>query len=399
VIGHAFGFADGSRVAGDTEARVIASYDLMVERPLAADLDVSMRLFTDGSNSHTRTPLFVRAAQLRYGDARDPRFALGRLRFAASSVGMLDGARASAHVGVVEVAAFGGIVPDPLSGKPDTSASRFGGEVAYDDTKSDWQPRVALEVTGSTFSGKLDERRAGVFASAGHDAVWLDGWAEVQSFAADNPWRASAVELTGAGSTVEWRKHGKHVGLDVTFLRPERSLRLAAALPAEWLCTLAPQPGNVAETCTGNDFWASASASAGMRSSSFAIDAVGSVGDTHTTFKGVDASGYLHTELRVGRARALAGVSAGRASFASWTAAEMGAGFSPIRKLDVAARYRPELLDYKASAGRVLLHSIVADAHYTMSTVLDLAASALLTTGTDRNSLAILATVVWRPLP
>ena len=123
------------------------------------------------------------------------------------------------------------------------------------------------------------------------------------------------------------------------------------------------------------------------------------VGDTHGVFKGFDSSGYLRTELYSGRGRVLAGVSAGRASFASWTAAEIGAGFAPNRKIDVAVRYRPELLDYRASTGTMLVHAIIGDARYTLSTVLDLAASALVTTGADRNALAVLATIVWRPLP
>ena len=37
------------------------------------------------------TPLFVRAAQLRYGAADDPALLVGRLRYAASSLGALDG--------------------------------------------------------------------------------------------------------------------------------------------------------------------------------------------------------------------------------------------------------------------------------------------------------------------
>ena len=159
--------------------------------------------------------MFVRAAQLRYGDAADPRLALGRLRYAASSVGMLDGGRASARVGAVEVAAFGGLVPDPLSGKPDTGASRFGGEVVYDAAAAAWQPRLAVTAHGSTWDGELDERRLSVVTSASREALRLDGWAELQAFPSDNPFDAGAVELTGAGATAQWRKRGRHLGVDV----------------------------------------------------------------------------------------------------------------------------------------------------------------------------------------
>src|SRR5439155_5782905 len=180
--------------------------------PLAADLDIALRGFSRGVASPTRTPLFVRAAQLRYGPTTDPSLVVGRLRYAASALGMLDGGRVAAHVGALELAAFGGLVPDPLGGRPDTGASRFGGELIYDDATSPWQPRLAITAYGSTWSGKLDERRLTAVASTGHDSTWLSAWAEMQQFAADNPWNAPALDLTGAGATVEWRKHGNHVG-------------------------------------------------------------------------------------------------------------------------------------------------------------------------------------------
>lgn len=399
VIGRAFGVASPDDVAGDAEGRVIASFDVLTERPLAVDVDLAGRVFTDGYNKQTRTPVFARAAQLRYGDAADPRFALGRLRYAASAIGMLDGGRAAVRIGDVQVGAFGGLVPDPLSGKPDTSAARFGGEVVYDAATAAWQPRLAVSAHGSTWDGEVDERRLSLVGSASHDAWWFDGWAEAQAFSSDNPWGASAVELTGAGATAQWRKRGRHLGVDLNFQRPERSLRLAAALPPEWLCTLTFETGDTSTTCEGGDWWASATTSAGIRTGRWAVDAIGSVGRSHGQYVGLDSSGYVRGEVRLGPGRLQAAVSGGKASFASWTAGELGGGFAPSRRLDVAARYRPELLDYVASTGPVLLHSIVADGRYAVSSALDLALSAIGTTGEDRDALAILAIIAWRPLP
>ena len=401
VIGHAFGAIDRSSQAASAEARVIGSVGLLNERPLAADVDVAVRGFSEGANKQTRTPLFVRTAQLRYGDAYDPQLALGRLRYAASSLGMLDGARAALHRGNLEVAAFGGIVPDPLSGKPDTGASRFGGELIYDLAQVAWQPRVAVTAHASTWDGTLDERRLSVNASANRDHAWFDGWAEAQSFPSGNPWGAAAVELTGAGATAEWRKRGRHLGVDLTFLRPERSLRLAAALPPEWLCTLAPQPGAAMETCgSAGDWWASATGSAGVRTSRWAVDAVGSIGDSHGVYRGVDSSGYVRGELRLGTTTRLeAGASGGYASFAQWMAGELGVGYAPTRRLDGAIRYRPELFNFNAGTGPIQLHSIVADGRYAMSTMLDLGVSMVGTVGAEREALAVLAIVAWRPLP
>jgi hypothetical protein len=392
VIGHAFAATGG---AASAEGRVIAGFEVMTDRPLTADLDVAARWFSDGFDKRTRTPLFVRAAQLRYGEASDPQLVVGRLRSAAASVGMLDGGRASARVGTIELAAFGGLVPDPLSGKPDTGAARFGGELAYDAPEAAWQPRISVTAHGSTWDGKLDERRLSVDASASRGALWLDGWAEAQGFASDNPWGAGAVELTSAGATAAWRRRGIHAGVDLTFLRPERSLRLAAVLPPEWLCTLAP-PG-AAGGCAGGDWWGSATVSLGTRTPGWAIDAVGTLGDSHGQVRELDSSGYLRGELRSGPAWLVAGLAGGNASFASWTALELGVTYSRSREFDLALTYRPELLDYAASTEAQVLHSVVADARWAISAAHDLALSAVGTTGADRDTLALLATFVWRP--
>jgi hypothetical protein len=398
VVGHAYAATGSGGSAGDIEGRVIAGFDRLIDRPLAADLDVAARLFSDGFDARTHTPIFVRAAQLRYGAAGDPQLAIGRLRYAAASVGMLDGGRASARIGSIELAAFGGLVPDPLSGKPGTGAARFGGEFAYDLADAAWQPRVSIAAHGSTWDGKLDERRLSVAASAGRGALWFDGWAEAQGFASDNPWGASSVELTSAGATAEWREHGTHAGVDLTFLRPERSLRLAVLLPPEWLCTLVPQPG-AADRCTGGDWWGSATVSFGTRTARWALDAVGSLGDSHGQYRGLDSSGYLRGELVTGPARLVAGLAGGNASFASWTAGEFGALYAPSHELDLALTYRPELLDYAAATSPQFLHSVIADARLVISAALDLALSAIGTTGADRDTFALLATFVWRPLP
>ncbi|HEU0034990.1 MAG TPA: hypothetical protein VFQ53_30400 [Kofleriaceae bacterium] len=399
VIGHGFGTGDRSGVAGSAEARVISSFELSTERPLGADLDVAGRVFSRSIDSRTHVPVYVRAAQLRYGDPRDPRLALGRLRYAASSVGMLDGGRASARIGNVAVAAFGGIVPDPLGGKPDPDASRFGGELAYDAPASSWQPRLAVTAYGSTWQGALDERRASVVASANHASLSVDGWAELQSFAAGNPWGAAAIELTGAGGALQWRSHGTHAGVDVSFLRPERSLRMDAYLPPDWLCTRVPQPGDVDEACGGSDDRTTASGSLGTRTSRFAVDAVATIGRSRGIATDVDSSGYLRGELYAGPGRIQVGGAAGRTSFAAWTAGELGVGFASGRTFDASVAYRLEQLDYVAASGPVTLHSIVGDARHSVSTELDVALSALATTGVDRDALAALVTIAWRPLP
>ena len=400
VLGHGYASIGRDANVAQTEARVVTAFELTHDQPFGADADVAVRAFGDGYNAHDRTPLFVRAAQLRYGDALDPNLTLGRLRWAASSVGMLDGGRVMAHAGAFELAAFGGLVPDAVSGKPETSASRFGGEAIYDLATNPWQPRVAVTAVGSTWQGQLDERRLSVAVAANHGSVALDGWAEGQAFSANNPWGAHAVELTGAGVTAGWRDRGDHLGLDLSFLRPERSLRLAAALPPDWLCARVPEPGVVAsEACHGGDYWTTASVSGGVQRGRFVVDAIGTVGETHGVTSSYNASAYIRGEMHFGGQRVVLGGSVGHEEFASWDAGEIGFGSALGRKLDAEVRYRAELLDYVAATKASLLHTIAIDTRYLQSTTFDLGLSLLGTTGEDRDVVAVLVTIAWRPLP
>jgi hypothetical protein len=120
----------------------------------------------------------------------------------------------------------------------------------------------------------------------------------------------------------------------------------------------------------------------------------------------MDRSGYVRGELRAGPARFDAAVAGGQASFASWTALELGAAYTPTRAFDVSVAYRPELRDYVASTEVQLVHSVIADARFSVSSALDLAFSAIGTLGAganpitgDRDALALLAMFAWRPLP
>jgi hypothetical protein len=396
------GYAAASRNARsiDGEARVIASWDALENRPLAMDVDASGRAFTAGYDRQLRVPFFVRAAQLRYGSAADPRFALGRLRYAAASIGMLDGARGSIELGSLRVGAFGGIVPDPVSGKPDTSASRFGVEASYDAPEVAWQPRIAMVASGSTWQGALDERRLVLDFSAAHARTALSGWAEAQSFAASNPWGARAIELSGAGASAQWRDRTTRIGATVDFTRPERSLRLAAVLPPEWLCTRAAMPGTGSgEPCGSGDYTVTGTLSAGTRLGRVALDGYGMVGRTHLVSTTFDRSAYVRSEIAIAEHRVILGASAGKASFLSWNSAEGGLGTHIVSPLDLIVRYRGELLDYVGATAPVFQHSVIADAWYTVRATLDVKLSALATTGLDRDTVTLLTTFVWRPLP
>jgi hypothetical protein len=397
VYGNLFGNLDKDGSGGQAEARVVASFDRVVDAPLGADVDAALRLFGTGWDSGSNKPLFVRAAMLRWGDPADPSIAIGRLRYAATSVGMLDGGRVAYHAGHLELAAFGGIVPDAVNGVPSTSASRFGTEITY-DVPSDWHPHVALAAHGSTWNGAIDERRLSLNASANHGSSWLTAWSELQLFDANNPWGAPTVDVTGAGATYEWRHRGNHLGFDVTFLRPERSLRLAAALPASWLCAQKTLPGMMTEPCLGGDYWAAATVSGGMVGDDYSVEAVGSLGTTQSLDTQNDLSAYVRGELGARAHRAVLAVSGGHESFAAWEAADVGFA-SSVSRFDVSLTYRPERLDYAAATSAYVLHSLVTDLHWSVAAAFDVAIEAMGTTGADRDVLELLTTLAWRPLP
>ncbi|MFT3693697.1 MAG: hypothetical protein QM831_11190 [Kofleriaceae bacterium] len=399
VLGQGYASASRDVQVAQAEARVITSFAVTTDKPFAIDGDVAVRTFSDGYNKAERTPLFVRAAQLRYGDAIDPNVVVGRLRWAASSIGMLDGGRAMTRFGAFEIAAFGGIVPDGVSGHVETSASRFGAEAIYDLADHPWQPRVAVTASGSTWQGALDEQRVSLAASATHGNVTLDGWGDAQGFSANNPWGAHTIELTGAGLSASWRDKGDHVGLDASYLTPERSLRLASLLPADWLCARVPEAGVTAERCAGGDYWADVTATGGIRRGMFVLDGAATIGRTHDVEISTTGSAYLRSELHFGERRLIVAGSAGRAAFATWDSGELGLGSAFGRAFDLELRYRAEILDYVAATQRMLLHAIAADARYSYSSTFDLAVSLLGTTGDDRKNVAGLLTVAWRPLP
>lgn len=392
VLATGFG-ATGKASRASAEARVIASFDQLGARPLGADLDVAARAYSNGWNRDEHVPLLVRAAQLSWG--RD--VAAGRLRHAATSIGMLDGVRAGVRIGNVGLAAFGGLVPDPLGGMPGADASRFGAELVWDAPALAWQPRLAVAAVGSTWEGALDERRVSLAGSVGRDRVWLDGLVEAQAFADDNPFAARTVELTTANASVSWRAPGGHAGASVAYLRPERSLRLAAALPPGWSCV-----GDASDACIGGDRWVTASASAGVARRGWALDAVATLGHTRafaaeaaTSRAALDASGYLRGELRRAGWRAFVAPSVAHTDFGDWAAVELGAG-TTRGALELAVSYRPELLAERGAAGDELLHSVIAELRWTASPAVDLTVSAIGTRGEDRDLLAAITTLVWR---
>src|SRR5579859_2717452 len=160
--------------------------------PVALDLDASLLgwLAPDLASrvgGPTRPWFFARELMASFSTAG---FfgGVGRLRYASSTLGMLDGARVQQDVGAgFSIGAFGGLLPNPLSGAPSVDAERFGIEARFGRPDLPLRPEASLVAHGSTFRGALDERRiSGTFAVYPGRSRFA-GYVEVSGFDADNP--------------------------------------------------------------------------------------------------------------------------------------------------------------------------------------------------------------------
>lgn len=378
------------------------------ERPFAFDADVALSLWLGAGldadlGADSRPLLRVRELAARYGDATTPLVAgLGRLRHAATTVGLLDGVRlVSPSLGNVRVSAFGGTVPHTLDGAPALDHGRFGVETTYHDPRSDWQPFVTVVAHGSMFDGALDERRLSTYASAFRGPMAVTGYAEISMFDSDNPWGAAPVELTAAGVDTSMRFGNARVGARLDMRSPERSYWLASILPQSWLCTAAPQPPGTPEPCNGNrDIRYAAATDARIDLGRMAVSA-GATVIRVSSGGGIEAASAF-ADLRflelLGSYRAHVGLFGGHSAFLDTVALRAGAG-GPVpfvEALDLALFYRPSVLRYSASLDDVLDHRFGADVVYTPAPRLDVALTLEAMAG-EVSALGAFATAVWRP--
>jgi hypothetical protein len=227
----------GGFVRGEIGARVHVE---PFSAPIAFDFDGSVqRWFGAGvyDRDGTRPTARIRELQLGIGNPAAYFAGLGRIRYAASTLGALDGLRARAPLGGgFSASAFGGVVPDPLLGAVSFDAQRFGAEVALSRPEIALRPEAALVVQGSTYDGRLDERRLTALAAIYPGQSRAGAHMEVSAFDKDNPWRVNPIELTAAGVDGRVRAGIFHFGARADMRQPERSRHLAAYLPPSWFC-------------------------------------------------------------------------------------------------------------------------------------------------------------------
>jgi hypothetical protein len=389
----------------ETELRARVHYEPLREYPFALDADLAAQVWLarglDQRSGRRSRPLpRVRQLQAAYGDDQGLYAALGRLRHASRTLGMLDGVRAQTPLGHgFSLGAFGGFVPHPLDERPDLDASRFGADVGYRDLEGSLRPEVSLSAQGSRFAGTLDERRLTGFVDVYPGDSHVGGYAELSMFDRDNPWNAAPTQLSAAGIDGSVRVDAVELDARLDMQRPERSLWLASFLPPEWLCTHAPQAPPAAETCRDDDMHLLAAANAGYRTLDYTLRA----GVSHSSTASVDAD-QLGTFVQaavldvIARARLEAGVMASTGTLLHSAGVNLGVGMPVARDmLDIALRYRPSLNRYEADTGAYLEHVVSANFAFVPSSTLSIDLDADFITGRDLDAFLVQTLLTLRP--
>lgn len=367
--------------------------DAMVEVWQADDLDLRR-------GAASRPLLNVRQLELGYrGETLQA--AIGRLRYAATTVGMLDGARASAALGEHwGIAAFGGTLPDPRDSSPETDTSRFGAELLWQGEVSRAPARASLTAQGSRFLGQLDERRLTAIGEVYPKFGRLGARAEVSMFDRDNPWNADPAELTALGGDATFRTGALRFGLQLETRRPERSYYLAAALPAGYFCAPQTIAGSaVTEPCVGGDRRSMALLTAAWDSEHWTVDGGGSAVTTAVA-AAEQAAAFVNLRRRdlfdVLRFDAGASVSSGSLLESAALSFGLGAAFWQDR-LDASVYYRPSVLRYRANSEQLFEHGTGARVWWALFDDFDTSVSADLLSGPDVDVLFVQGALAWRP--
>jgi hypothetical protein len=378
--------------------------------PLGITLDASLQGWAAADlatrvGGSTRPLLFVRELLASYGPG-SLRADFGRMPYAASTLGALDGVRVENRVGEgFSVGAFGGLLPNPLSGAPSLDAQRFGVEARYSRSDINVRPEAALVLHGSTFHGLLDERRLSGQFSLYPGPSRLGGYFEVSNFDANNPWGASALELTAAGVDESIRLGNFEIGARFDVREPERSKWLAAFLPASWFCTTVPAPGSnptAAEPCNGSvDTRAFGEIDGSVMLGNLSLVVGGlTVTDLTTKTDPNMVGGFATARLvRIDRfLRVEASANDSRSSYVDMWGGSAGPGVSLLDDaLDVSAYYRLAVLTYSASNVSLVQHGVGGTVVILPSSEMLLTVQGEGMTGDDTKYLTVFGTVMWRP--
>ncbi|MBI3203219.1 MAG: hypothetical protein HYZ29_16895 [Myxococcales bacterium] len=393
----------GEPAWGHGEARAVLHYEPLVELPLSLDVDLSAGAFTGGDFDEragvaSRPLARVRTLQAAYGNDGAFLAALGRLRYASSTLGSVDGLKLHAPlIGGLGVGAFGGFVADPFSGAPSSRVARFGAELAWEAAEAAWRPRAVIGGHASRFEERLDERRLNVLFDLNPDFGRIGTHAEVSFFDRDNEWNAEPTELSAAGADLGFRAGPVDLGGRVAMQRPERSRYLASVLPPEWLC-FPRATGAAPEPCFGDEAVYVAGGDAGLTWSNTRLSSGVSLSRTaNTDLEQLAGYGNLRLSDIIGRLRVDTGVSGSRGTLLQSAALLVSPGLAFLGGAgDASLRYRPALIRYRASTQVELEHALGGALWLAAGDQLELSLDADWVTGGDLEALLVQSALVWR---
>jgi hypothetical protein len=398
----------GSSLAwGELNARVHAE---PFSAPLKLDVDASLRGWAAADlasrvGGPTRSSVYVRELFLSYSGSGFSA-GIGRMRYAASTLGTLDGGKAQVDLGEgFSLGAFGGALPDPMSGAVSFDAQRFGVEARFARPDLAFRPEASLVAHGSMFQGALDERRlSGVFGLYPGDSR-LGGYFEVSSFDATNPWNEPAFTLTAAGVDPSIRVGPVTLGARFDVRQPEISRWMASFLPTSWLCRTVPAPGtnpNAPERCDGSpSLRAFGEVDAGLEIDRYSLVVGATTVRDLAQSNEADMVGGLATARVVRLARVLrleASGSASRGTYMDLYGGTAGPGLTLFGDaLDLSTYYRLSILKYRSVDTSLAQNGFGGTVAFIPNASLLFTLQGEAITGDDVKALMLFGTVTWRP--
>lgn len=393
----------GAKSVERGEARARVHVEPFRESPLRLDADAAAQLWLaedldQRAGDDSRFPVRVRQLEAAYGDAAATFAALGRLRYASRTLGMLDGARAQAEVvDGFTLGAFGGLVPDPLDGMPASDASRFGAEVGYEVPEAELRPRLSLTGHGSYFDGGIDERRLVAAANVFPDDAHAGAYAELSLYDRDNPWGVNEQELSAAGADGSATLGIVELGARVDLQRPERSRWLAAFLPPGFLCTTRDPIDDM--PCFGDD-----ARYLGGLDATVTLDRVSFGGslDGSTSERGgaEQVGGAVRTRVLdlVGPVRLDVALLASEGALVHMLGARVALGAEIVcGVLDVSLHHQPAVTRYDADTANYVEHMFGTAVWWAPAEEFELALDADTITGRDVDVLLVHTSMTVRP--
>lgn len=394
---------EGSAI-GRTRLRARLHYELS-SAPVTLDLDGFSESWHAGDldlrPGNPSRPLWT-LRQLEFG-YRGERFsgAAGRLRYASTTLGQLDGVRAGGSLNSSwSLSAFGGTLANPLDGGYSTEASRFGTELRWQG-ESAARPLASLTLFGSRFQGAADERRALLSFEAFPEQGRVGAQAQLSLFHDGNPWGARALELTWVGLNGSFRVGAVDLQASLDARRPDRSRRVAAYLPTGYFCALSPLnlSGATPPLCQDGRMRLSGSVNAVYRRPDWVVSA-GSHGSTTRGAEAHQLGGFANLSLLelLGAARVDLGASASTSGPIERAAATIGISRSWQQPwLDASLYYRPAVYRYPTGGSTVGEQGIGGRLYWGLTPSVDLQFNGDLVTGADNRVLLFYSAVAYRP--